>query len=230
MKVNSKILALLVASLSTFSAYSKTPSKDCSDCNRKTIAAETMPDKRSALELKNALAEPIELASKSSLVITKNDIARAPAGQNTKDDYQYIFCHKFDQIEWQSVASLITKEMEPTGYSVEDFFKAPACQPGGYSDAVKSPILHVIADDPSKRVKFLDIIWLYYSKKRNDPAKFAEVVNAKNTKGETLLDYFESQKRNDSYNTGLQADADKIIAIACSHGAVFSVYKDKKCP
>ncbi|MBC7428879.1 MAG: hypothetical protein H7336_09730 [Bacteriovorax sp.] len=231
MKMNSKILALLVTSLFSLTACSTT--KDCTgDCSNKMVPDSVQPDKKVAIDLKSDVSRPLALAMKGALVITKNTIVGPqPASGETKESYQDIFCHKFDQIEWQSVASLITKEMEPTGYSVEDFFKSPACQPGGYSDVVKSPILHVIADDPSKRVKFLDIIWLYYSKKRNDPSKFAEVVNAKNTKGETLLDYLETMKIRGEYpSEGSQASVVKIIEIACSHGAVFSVYKDKKCP
>ncbi|MBC7430206.1 MAG: hypothetical protein H7336_16450 [Bacteriovorax sp.] len=232
MKMNSKILALLVTSLFSLTACSTT--KDCTgDCSNKMVPDSVQPDKKTAIDLKSDVSKPLALATKGALVITKNETVRAPAGDIlSRDNYQDIFCHKFDQIEWQSVASLITKEMEPSGYSVEDFFKAPACQPGGYSDVVKSPILQVIADDPSKRVKFLDIIWLYYSKKRNDPAKFAEVVNAKNTKGETLLDYLETMKIRGEYpSEGSQTSVVKIIEVACSHGAVFSVYKDKKkCP
>lgn len=230
MKMNSKILVLLMASLFNFTACSTT--KDCTgDCSKRTLPESSVPDKKVAMELSKDITRPLALATKGPLIITKADNARAPAGEVlSRDNYQYIFCHKFDQIEWQSVASLITKEMEPSGYSVEDFFRTPECQPGGYSDAVKSPILHVIADDPSKRVKFLDIIWNYYSKKRNDPAKFAEVVNAKNTEGETLLDYIETRKKNENYATIMKADLEKIVAVACSHGAVYSAFKDKKCP
>jgi hypothetical protein len=233
MKMNLKLTALSVALLLNFSACSTAGTKDCVSCAKKGFA-ETEPDKTEALRLKSDLSAPMAMATKGSLMITKSN-ERTPADDSTstsltQSDYQDIFCHKFAQIEQQSLVSLIADQMEKTPYPIDDYFKTPTCQPDGYSDAVKSPIPHIVADDPSKRVQFLDILWLYYSKKRKDPSRFTDLVNAKNTKGETLLDYFESQRLHDNYNAGLQANADKIIAMICTHGAVYSAYPNKKCP
>ena len=232
--MNSKILVFFSASLLSFSACSTT--KDCNgDCSSKTVPDSVLPDKKVATDLKSDVTKPLALATKGALVITKNDVARAPAGDTStsaisQEAYQYTFCKEFAQIEGNFVGFTI-KEMEATSYSVEDFFKTPACQPEGYSNIVKSPIAHIIADDPSKRVGFLDSIWLYYSKKRKDPSKFVDIVNAKNTEGETLLDYLESMRVKGKYTVeGSKASVAQIISVACSHGAIYSVYTDRKCP
>lgn len=56
------------------------------------------------------------------------------------------------------------------------------------------------------------------------------MVNAKNTNGETLLDYIETRKQEPNYARIMKDDLDKIISFACSHGAVYSAYPNKKCP
>lgn len=232
MKMNSKFVVFFVALFSSFTVCATPPSKDCVSCTKKTIGEDVQPDKRAALELKNAVTTPIELASKSSLVITtKSEVGRSPAVEkSSKQELQDLYCMKFANIEWQSIASTI-KEMEATPYPVDSYFLTASCQPAGYSEVVKSPISHIIADDPSKRENFLNIIWLYYSKKRNDPAKFVDMVNAKNTEGETLLDYIETMSRNGIYlSDGSKASVAKIISVACSHGAVYSAFPEKKCP
>jgi len=180
--------------------------------------------------LKEDLAKPVALATKGPLVLNSNGVSRAPAEEKmSKEDVQSMYCYKFDQIEKNSIA-LTLKAIEETSYSVEEVLNTPLCQPANYSAAVKSPVSHVIADDPSKRVEFLDIFWLYYSKKRKDPAKFAEFVNAKNTEGETLLDYIETRMKEPIYARIMKENISKIISTACAHGAVYSFYADKKCP
>ena len=140
-----------------------------------------------------------------------------------------LYCMKYALIEWQHIITIL-REMEATPYPLDSYFQTAACQPDGYGDDVKSPIAHVVADDTCKREKFLNMMWLYYTKKRNDPTKFTEILNARNTRGETLLDYLESQRVRDKYNEELQESADKIIAFACSHGAKYSTYPNKTCP
>lgn len=224
-----KSKVLLLSTLIVLITMGCSTAKDCVECTKKTLGKDVQPDSKPVADLKKDVEPSLALALKGPLVITKND--RAPAGEvNSKEDYQDIFCHKFAQIEGNFVG-LTIKEMEATSYSVEEFFTTPSCQPGGYSNVVKSPILHVIADDPSKRIGFLDSIWLYYLKKRKEPSKFLEVVNAKNTKGETLLDYIETMKlRGDYSSQGSQASLAQIISVACSHGAIYSTHSEKKCP
>lgn len=222
MKINLQLLAMLMTSLSSLASYSF--AQDCVECNSKTLAQESMPEK--ALDLKKAVDAPIELARR---------MERTPALAPTppplsQANYQSIFCDKFSMIEWTYIAPTI-KEMEETPYAVDAYFQTSSCQPRNYGASVKCPLFHIIADSPGKRENFLNIMWLYYTKKRKDPSKFVEAVNFKNTKGETLLDYIESMKKDGMYPTAeTQATVERIIATACSRGAVYAFYPNKKCP
>lgn len=139
------------------------------------------------------------------------------------------FCIKFSLIRQQMVGVAI-KEMEATPITPEEYFTEPVCQPDGYSDAVQSPIIHVVADDISKREEFLQNIWLYYSKKRKQPEIFDKAINAKNTKGETLLDYLETMRLKNQYPyPEQQQQLKKVITMLCTHKGVYATYKDKKC-
>lgn len=140
------------------------------------------------------------------------------------------YCMKFSQIPQEMVGTTI-KEMEGTKYPVEKYLTDPLCQPSGYSDAVKSPMIHIVADDITKREEFLQNIWLYYSKKRKQPEIFDQAINAKNTKGETLLDYLQVMKSQSYYTQPTQLVAlDKVIKMLCAHGGVYAKNKDMKCP
>lgn len=121
--------------------------------------------------------------------------------------------------------------MEGTPIPPEEFLTTPVCQPSVYSTVVKSPMIHIVADDITKREEFLQNIWLYYSKKRKQPEIFDQIINAKNTKGETLLDYLETNKQRNQYTFDTQQEAlKKVIAMLCSHGGVYAVRKDMQCP
>lgn len=189
--------------------HSKELQQDCAECS--------VADKTVAGGPNVPLRGLIEVANKSN----ENDL---------KDNYQIQFCDKFSMIEWESVGTTL-KEMEATPYPVDTYFQMASCQPSNYNSSVKAPIFHLIADNPSKREKFLNILWLYYSRKKNDPVGFTKNLNAKNTKGETLLDYIESMKKNDMYPTlAFQTSISKIISMVCSRGGVYSVYSNMRCP
>ncbi len=232
--MNTKIIVFLVGALINVAAFAGNKNTDCVSCTKSSVGNDVQPDKKTAIELNHDVAAPLELASKSPLVlIEKSGVSRSPAVVTDKvpeSDYQIRFCLQFSNIEWQIITTML-EDMQATPYPLDDYFKTPACQPEGYSNVVKSPLAHLIGDDPSKRVKFLDIMWLYYNKKRKDPSKFAEMVNAKNTEGETLLDYLESMRVKGKYTIeGSKNSVAQIISMACSHGAAYSVYAEKKCP
>lgn len=140
------------------------------------------------------------------------------------NQYAEKYCLIFSVIEKEFVGSTI-RHMEKEPYPMEEILSIPVCWPEGYNPmVVKSPIGHIIADDPSKRVEFLKTFWLYYTKKRKQPELFMAVVNAKNTEGETLLDYIETQMQEPNYARIMKDDLAQIISDACSHGGVYSRY------
>lgn len=142
------------------------------------------------------------------------------------EDLTDVFCLRFRFINPNTVGSKI-KEMEATRFAVEDFFKKSQCQSEGYSNAVKSPILHLVWDDPTIQEKTLNSVWLYYSKRRKQPELFGQMLNVRNSKGETSLDYMESMRQR-KLLSGPEA-WERMRDFACEHGAVYAVYK-LQCP
>lgn len=180
---------------------------DCVNCGQKTVAG--MPN--------NSTFDDME------------KLVKRGSGKN-RDYVMYDYCLKFTQIPQQLVGSTI-KEMETTAITPEEYLTEPVCQPRGYSNVIKSPMIHAVADDITKREEFLQNIWLYYSKKRKQPEIFDKAINAKNTKGETLLDYLQVMKEKNYYTEPTQLVAlDKIIKMLCEHGGVYATNKELKCP
>lgn len=148
------------------------------------------------------------------------------------ENYQDGFCRTFTHIVRNQLGRFITDLEESTPFSIDDLLQQPGCEQEGYnSDRVKSPVLHLTADDPWLRIEFLQLFHKYYNVKRKNNDLWLAAVNAKNTEGETMLDYFEHQqskwyKDSESYKKAAQ----EIIDFACSKGAVYVKYNYKRCP
>ena len=164
---------------------------------------------------------------------TCNEEVAANDDKDNPDRLEAIdrFCFKFFAAESRMFYGVI-KEIEATRFSVDEFLTVPVCRLEEAAGKVRSPMLHVIADDPAKHEKFLNILLEYYTKKRKDPGKYITVLNAKNNQGETLLDYMETISRGGLiYGPPLQPYVNSVINFACSTGGVYSRYKDSKaCP
>lgn len=171
-------------------------------------------------EMKNNFSDKNKLKNSNELISFQN---------SEKHEYTLKWCMKFQQIREQYVGKFI-KEMEDTNFPVDEYFTRKECQPERYSEVVKSPLTHYIAEAPVTRQDFLLRIWNYYFFKRKSPEVFPAIVNAVNTKGETLLDYMESLRlRNINTDDEQQDSIRKIISFACSHGGVYLYHKNKKC-
>jgi hypothetical protein len=180
---------------------------DCVNCGQKTVAG--MPGNTTFDEMEKI----VKRGSGKDRTYVMND-----------------YCLRFTQIPQEMVGSTI-KDMEKTAITPEEYLTEAICQPRGYSDAVKSPMIHAVADDITKREEFLQNIWLYYSKKRKQPEIFDKAINAKNSKGETLLDYLQHMKKTNYYTEPTQLVAlEKIIKMLCAHGGVYAVRQEFKCP
>jgi hypothetical protein len=155
-------------------------------------------------------------------------VAKASSNEE-QDDYTISFCMKFKSINPSSIVSFL-KEMESSPYPVDKYLTNPKCQPEGYSNNVKSPMFHIIVDDPTGRSKFLKNFSLYYLVKRKEPIKFTEALNAKNTKGETFLDYIETiKKESKSLQPEQIEELNRFTVLACTSGGIYSTYSNLKC-
>ena len=184
----------------------------------------------SATDCVNCMPTDASSMAKNAPVDTMQNTANGDLSEKHRIFLIEDYCIKFSQISQEFVGATI-RDMEKTPIPPEEFLTARLCQPTFYSINIKSPMIHGIADDITKREEFLQNIWLYYSKKRKQPEIFDQIINSKNSLGETLLDYLETRKNDNSYVFDTQKAAyTKIVTLLCSRGAVYSFHKDKKCP
>ena len=123
----------------------------------------------------------------------------------------------------------LIRDLNDTPYPIDDFFQRAECDPEK-SGGTKSPILHLTAEAPCTRVDYPEIIYHYYSVKRKHPELWLKVVNAKNSKGETFLDYLESLNIQKDFNTvDTKACANQLITFSCQTGGIYSIHKEKNC-
>lgn len=146
------------------------------------------------------------------------------------DFYVEKFCLQFKQ-KAPELTGAIIEDMEKTPFTVEAYLRTAGCQPEAYSNAIKGPMMHLIADDPTAKEDTLRRVILYFERKRKAPELIATWINAKTTKGETLLDYFETHrlKRLNTEPEQLVAKQ-KLIQRLCQYGATYSYYPEKHCP
>lgn len=183
----------------------------------------------SATDCINCMPTDVSGMAKNAPVDTMQNTANGGLSEKQRDFMIEGFCMKFSLISQEMVGATI-EDMEKTPILPEEFFTEQVCQPSLYSDAIKSPMIHAVAEDITKREEFLQNIWLYYSKKRKQPKIFEQIINTKNTRGETLLDYLETANKKGKYVFEEQKTAYRNVAVLlCSRGAVYSAYKDKKC-
>jgi hypothetical protein len=230
-----KFLMLLMACLFNFTACAATTTRDCVDCSRKTIAADAMPDKKAALELKKAVAEPIELASKSALVITKADVARSPAGENgsSKDSYQRASCMKFEMCQDTVDVETLFEDMEESPYtsSVNEFWTTPVCHAPLKNDT-NVPIIFNTASNPVKNEFFPKVVHDYFVNDKKNLQTWLNVINTKTSDGLTFLDFLQFNIDKGFYSVKSDKDAAiRVVSYICKNGGVYSKFKDTaKCP
>ena len=143
---------------------------------------------------------------------------------------QESYCRKFTQTEINFMEPFMVS-LEKAEYPLNDILQKEGCQAEKYGENVKSPLLHLIADDPNGKERFPEFIYNYFKNKIKNEEAWRQAINAKNSKGETTLDYIEYQKRKNSYKRDSSKQSiENIIAFMCSKGAVYTKYPETKCP
>ena len=148
------------------------------------------------------------------------------------EDTSNRYCVEFGQQSESTVNYYLKTELEKASYySIEDYFQRAGCRIQGYGGDVKAPLLHMVVDYPESRQNFAEEVFNYYHKRRKSHDLWLKAINAKNTEGETLLDYLEFRLQSNAYrNEGTLSAAKSIRKYICENGGVYSKYADKKCP
>lgn len=110
--------------------------------------------------------------------------------------------------------------------SIDGFFIEAGCNPLNIANA-KSPIAHIAVESPTYRLEHLKIIKSYYQELKR-PEFFEKIINAKNTRGYTTLDYVQLMLENKSYVKVVEKGMNEFIQYLCDNGAVYSIYKEKR--
>jgi hypothetical protein len=149
--------------------------------------------------------------------------------EHSFESYLSVYCRRYIKIEKNELNQMI-RDLKETGYPVDDYFLTAECNPNSVG-GVKSPMLHLTAEDPCSRVEYPQIIYKYYTVKRKEPKIWLEVINVKNTHDETYLDFIETLIQQNEYRSAESKECvNQLISFACKTGGVYSKYPAKTCP
>lgn len=111
---------------------------------------------------------------------------------------------------------------------VTPFWTEFGCEPR-YIARTEAPLAHLIAENSTDRMKFLEMLKKYYES-LNDIESFKKIINAKNSRGYTTLDYIQYTYETKRYVTAEEPGLNLFIKFLCDSGAEFSFYPNKSCP
>jgi hypothetical protein len=175
-------------------------------------------------------AEVVEVPSmplNGSRKLTPQD---ATQDGSTFNDYLGAYCMKYTLVERNELNQVI-RDINALPYAVDDFFTIAGCKPEKVGGGVLTPMLQLTAEAPCSRVEYPEIIYHYFTVKRKSPSTWLKIVNAKNTAGDTYLDYVERLNLKGEFSTlPSQECRDELIALACKTGGIYSTAKNKTCP
>lgn len=161
------------------------------------------------------------------------NIVKVAKSTQTSDDFVHgltAFCITFEQLEGvYDFKKKLTEPMKKSSYSIDKYWQEAGCQLRRMG-ATESPIVHLVAENAVDRKEYLEALYKYYNNERKDRDLWLKAVNAKNTRGQTLLDYIEYMRKNNLFINEEKPAVNELIVFLCDNGAVFSENKNIKCP
>lgn len=204
--IKALVLFSIVTSLSMANAVDE--KKDCIECSYNKLAG--APDTGSL--------DKLAKVAKTRL-LTEDEVFL---------DYLKSYCMKFEQVSHSyGFKRDMIEGMKKTPYSIDRYWTSSGCTPSRIGGTT-SPIVHLIADDASGRNPFMETLYKYYQDK-NDNDTWLKVVNAKNSRGHTILDYIDNMNNRKELIEEERESVNYLIKFLCDRGAVFS-FSNKKCP
>ena len=160
--------------------------------------------------------------------------APVSAKLNEFDNYTYMFCLKVGELQDPPAWNTKKKFLEPMeeaaasiGRKAEDILLNPYCEPR-YIGATLAPILHLMAENTTDRLAFLVEIRKYFLEKRQRPDIWRAMVNSKNTRGMTVLDYIEYNILQRKLIVPEAEGVSAFVGFICAEGGTYAVLK-KRC-
>jgi len=139
------------------------------------------------------------------------------------------FCMQYETISSNQIYNY-AKEIDASPYSIETILQNPACDPRKIGGDNKITIMQLTVESPFSRLEHMEKMHNYIMKKHKKESIFIDAVNAHNTDGMTMLDYIHFVLNAGEFTSQDGRDQiEKIRTFVCSHGGIYSKYKDQKC-
>ena len=112
--------------------------------------------------------------------------------------------------------------------NIDGYWQEAGCEPM-YIAQTMSPLIHVIAENSTDRMQYMLYLKKYYTNKK-DPGTFKKIINSKNSRGQTVLDYIQYAFNNRRFANMEEKGLNEFIKFLCENGAEYSKSPGKRCP
>lgn len=111
--------------------------------------------------------------------------------------------------------------------NIDRYWLEPGCEPR-HIGGTMSPIIHIAVENSTDRKQFIVFLQTIYEE-QGDAATFKKIINAKNTQGQTTLDYIQYVDLKKRFIKAEEKGLNEFVRYLCDNGGTYAVY-DKKCP
>lgn len=149
-------------------------------------------------------------------------------GDESFDEYYKLYCMRFEQLVNKfDFQKNMLEDMRKSPYPVDRFWLEVNCRPSRIGGTL-SPIVHLVAEEVGGRMQFFELLHKYYQQEKSN-VTWINIVNTKNTRGHTLLDYIDYLDRARELREEEREDINKLINFLCKRGGTYSYAKNKNC-
>lgn len=110
------------------------------------------------------------------------------------------------------------ESMAKTRWGVDRFWATAACRPNR-TGGVVAPIIHLVAEEAGGRRVYFNALQRYYLQTRADPAAWLNVLNTRNSRGQTVLDFIDEMAAHKELRPEETGDVMRFARELCAQGA-----------
>lgn len=142
---------------------------------------------------------------------------------------QQSYCMRFEQVSNNyGFRKDMIESMKKTPYSVDQYWSEPGCLPRRIRANTLSPLFHLAAESAGPRKPFIETLYKSYQEK-NENEIWLRIVNSKNTRGDTILDYIDYLNFSKTLREDEKPEINELMIFPCDRGGIFSKTSNK-CP
>ena len=146
-------------------------------------------------------------------------------------NYLSVYCMTYERLEGafefqEKIIDHIKAVTAKTDrFDADKFLYHPGCIPQSIG-GTRSPIIHLTAENATDRLAFLKALFKHHQKEGKVP--WTKIVNAKNTRGQTVLDYLHYLNINKKLIIEEEKGVNDLYYFLCANGGEYSYYP-KEC-